>query len=117
MRNTPSEQQAILLETSAAREKAELLLDVLLQTKDEAERRLRDQQRTDAMKVVTGRSSLDNAIATTRRLIQLLNQRVEEVSVNGTNGDVDILDAHPECEAVLAGVGVVTNGHAERLIR
>lgn len=70
--------QHVLLETLAARQRAEELLKQLQQAQAECEGHLRAEQRQDAMKQVTGKSSLETAIATTRRMIEMLDRALEE---------------------------------------
>ncbi len=73
-----SEQQRIVLETNAARDRAEALLQRLLEAKSECEREMSDLRRTDVYKTVTGRSAIENAIASTRRMIDTLNHALEQ---------------------------------------
>lgn len=57
---------------------AEALLHALHQAKSDSEQRLASDNRTDAMKAVTGRSSLDAAIESTRRLIDRLRHAIND---------------------------------------
>ncbi|TVQ60351.1 MAG: hypothetical protein EA379_08330 [Phycisphaerales bacterium] len=72
-----NEKQRVLLETNAARDRAEALLRGLLDAKAESEKQMATFKRPDAYKAVTGKSSIDNAIASTRRLIETLNRELD----------------------------------------
>ena len=71
-------QNQVLLETTATRDRAEALLRSLLDFKSQSERNLADLRQPDAFKNVTGRSSLDNAIASTQRMIEALNRVIAQ---------------------------------------
>ncbi len=75
--DTPSTDPAL------TRQRAESVLRGLLSAKELTDRELSAQRRTDAMRLVTGRSSLDNAIVETKRMIELLEQ-AEAVGVDPT---------------------------------
>lgn len=66
-----SERQRIVLETIAARDRAEATLQSLLAAKAEAEAGAGP--RADLFREVTGMSAMDNALAQTRRMIETLN--------------------------------------------
>lgn len=51
-------------------------LAALTRAREESEARLRDARQTDAMKAVTGTSAIDNAIAATQRMIQMLQREL-----------------------------------------
>lgn len=57
---------------------AEALLRSLRRAKEESESRLSQENRTDAMKLVTGRSSLEGAIESTAQLIERLRDAITE---------------------------------------
>ena len=57
-------------ETARMRGQASELLDGLLLERDRAERRLVESGRQDLIKFITGRSSIDNAISVTRKMIE-----------------------------------------------
>jgi hypothetical protein len=92
MSTTMTDRQMILLQTNAARDKAEALLRGLMQAKEEAERRLAEHDQRDPMAVVTGRSSLEQAIDATRKMIQTLNRRLAEARRDLHDADMAILD-------------------------
>jgi hypothetical protein len=71
-------QNQVLLETTATRDRAEVLLRSLLDFKSQSERNLSELRQPDAFKNVTGRSSLDNAIASTQRMIEALNRVIAQ---------------------------------------
>ena len=73
------EHTSVLSETNATREKAEVLLQGLIEAKTRTESELSKLRRTDAYKAVTGRSALDNAIASTRRMIESLDRTAEDI--------------------------------------
>src|SRR4051812_34527474 len=66
--------QQVLLETLAARQRAAELLKTLEQARCECEAQLKTEQRQDAMKTVTGKSSIESAIAQTKRMVELLDR-------------------------------------------
>jgi hypothetical protein len=69
------ERQRILDETRIAREQAQTLLTTLVQAKEAVER----EGGRDLYKSATGRSSLEAAIATTRRTIESFDRVVGEL--------------------------------------
>ena len=75
-KNSAVEAQRIATETTTAREKAEALLAGLMEAKAEAERRLVADRRPDAFQAVTGRSAMENAIASTKRMIESIDEAV-----------------------------------------
>lgn len=66
--------QRMLIEATAKRDEAEALLRTLLDAKATSERNLRDIGRDDMVKRVTGRSSLDRAVASAQRLLESFNR-------------------------------------------
>lgn len=74
-----SERQRFLIETLAAKERAEATVQGLIQAKAECEKHLQQSNRTDMLKAVTGRSALDNAIAHAQRMIASLDRAIDEV--------------------------------------
>lgn len=77
MSNTPNQ---TLLDTLAMRQHAERILDSLLRARAECDQCLQREQRSDPMRSVTGSSSLDRAIVSTRRMIDTLNRAIEEAA-------------------------------------
>lgn len=74
--NSAVEANRIATETTSTREKAEALLAGLMEAKADAERRLAADRRHDAFKAVTGRSAMENAIASTKRMIESIDEAV-----------------------------------------
>lgn len=68
----------VLKETVQIRENAEGLLRALLDAQAQSEAFLAQSGQRDHLRVVTGKSSLDNAIASTRRMIETLNRQIEQ---------------------------------------
>lgn len=66
-----------------ARERAHATLAALEREKAESERRLASTGAIDLMARVTGRSSIDNAIAATRRMMESLDR---QLSASGRSG-------------------------------
>lgn len=83
----------VLAEMTVARQRAELVLRGLIEAQTACEKQLTEENRRDAMKLVTGRSSLENAITATRRMIESFDRQVQEFmrgaaggSAGGTGG-------------------------------
>lgn len=76
---TISRTESLVDKTREARANAEALLAGLLEAKSASEQRLAEIRRPDPLKQVTGRSSLDNAIDATRRMIETLDRNLAEV--------------------------------------
>jgi hypothetical protein len=87
-----SQRQQIVLETIATRDRAEALLRSLLDCKAQSERNLADLRQPDIFKSVTGRSALDNAIASTQRMVEALNRVVSQAKKDLTDEDMAVLD-------------------------
>jgi hypothetical protein len=68
----------LLKETVQVRENAESLLRALTEAQAQSEAFLSQSGQRDHLRVVTGRSSLDNAIASTRRMIETLTRQIEQ---------------------------------------
>jgi len=73
-----SRRQQVLIETHATRQQAEDFLRTLEETRRLVEAQLAGEKRQDVVKVVTGRSSIDAAIATTKRMIESLDRALAE---------------------------------------
>ncbi|MCA9299129.1 MAG: hypothetical protein KDA28_08690 [Phycisphaerales bacterium] len=84
--------QRMLLETTVARDEAEAVLRVLIDAKDQSERHMAALNQHDAMKSVTGRSSMDNAINTTRRLIETYHRVLDEMRSGLTEEDLALIE-------------------------
>jgi len=74
-------------ETSAARARAAGILEQLLAANQVCESQLKKSSRVDPIRLVTGRSSLDNAIAATRTMIESLDRAMQELMRGGETDD------------------------------
>jgi hypothetical protein len=75
-----TQSDVLLAEVTATRQRAEVVLKGLIEAQTECEKQLTQENRRDAMKLVTGRSSLENAITTTRRMIESFDRQIQELS-------------------------------------
>lgn len=82
----------MLLETTATRDRAEALLRTLMDCKAQSERNLADLKQSDTFKSVTGRSALDNAIASTQRMIESLNRVISHARKDLSDEDLALLE-------------------------
>lgn len=89
---TMTEKQRILMETTEARDEAEAVLAVLIEARGASERHLLQMHKPDVLKQVTGRSSMDNAIASTQRMIETLNRVIQDVKRDLNDDELDLLD-------------------------
>ncbi|QOI99692.1 MAG: hypothetical protein HRU70_04050 [Phycisphaeraceae bacterium] len=69
-----------MAETAEVRRKAQALLDSLIDARAMSEAHLASSSERDHLCALTGRSSLDNAIESTRRMIATLDRHIEMVS-------------------------------------
>lgn len=69
--------ERVLKETQQTRERAVQLLRTLERAHAECERHVDRVLHPDSMKRVTGRSAMENAIASTRRMIESLDRAIE----------------------------------------
>ncbi|MFK7760115.1 MAG: hypothetical protein AB8C13_09215 [Phycisphaerales bacterium] len=74
--------QEILSQTISRRDHATKLLSSLLEAKSVSERNLATLNQDDLLKRVTGNSSLDNAVASTRKLIDSFNRVIDDLRRN-----------------------------------
>jgi len=72
----PSE---VLRDSVQARRQAEELLRGLLEAKSQTETYLTEIGREDPVKKLTGKSAIENAIASTKRMIETLDRAVDQV--------------------------------------
>ena len=90
--------QRAVLETTATRDRAEAMLETLLRAKDEIDRSRKAENRKDLMAEVCGASSLDNAIASTKRMIDTLNRSLrkaeDDLHAAGQELDESFVHAH-----------------------
>lgn len=84
--------QTVLLETLAARQRAAELLKTLEQAQVECEGCLKKEARQDLIKTLTGKSSIESAIAQTKRMIEMLDRALGEAGADGAaDGQPDIV--------------------------
>jgi len=76
---SPTQENAILIETARTRDRAKALLDELQSTKAELDHRLDASRSEDAMRVVTGKTALDNAIESSKRMLDQLDRSLARV--------------------------------------
>lgn len=76
--HTQPDRDDFIRETQAARKRAEAVLLELQAAAADCDLQLQKQNRTDLVRLVTGRSSLDAAIASTRRMIETFDRAIEE---------------------------------------
>lgn len=86
-----TEQQRLLIETNERRARAQELLKSLMRAKSECEEQMNRAQRSDAIKDVTGHSALERAIATTRRMIETLDQAIRDVVRSVSREDLETI--------------------------
>lgn len=79
-------------DTVQRREEARALLETLLAAKRSSERNLAEIRRPDLVKQVTGRSSMDNAIDSTKRLIDSFDRVLADLKSSLTGEDLATLD-------------------------
>lgn len=72
-----------IAESLKVRANAEVLLRSLLEAKEQSEALLHTTGGKDHLRTLTGKSSLDNAIASTRRMIETLTRHVEQFGALG----------------------------------
>lgn len=70
--------QQVVLETLAARQRAAELLKQLEAAQAECDGCLKSEQRQDMMKQVTGKSSIETAMASAKRMVEMLDRALQE---------------------------------------
>lgn len=83
--------QRMIEDTMKRRDDAVALLRSLLDAKSLSEKNLAQLQQPDLIKQVTGRSSMDNAIASTRRLIDSFNRVLDDLRRNLSEEDLRLI--------------------------
>jgi hypothetical protein len=71
--------QEVLKEMIETRSTVAASLQSLREAQAQSEARLRDLKRPDVLKAVTGKSSLENAIASAQRMVEMLDRSIEEL--------------------------------------
>ncbi len=77
----------VLRDSVDARRRAEELLKGLIAAKTQTEAYLSEIGREDPVKKLTGKSAMDNAIASTRRMIETLDRAMDQVRKELTTDD------------------------------
>lgn len=88
---TMKQRSRMMVETQAQRDRALQLLEALRQAKTRSENNLVKINQTDFLKKVTGASSMDNAIASTQRLIDAFNRVLDQLRDELDEGDLTML--------------------------
>ena len=91
--------QQVVLETLAARQRAAELLKQLEAAQAECDGCLKSDQRQDMMKTVTGKSSIEAAMASAKRMVEMLDRALEDAQKS-------VEEAEPEPEVVVRLVEV-----------
>lgn len=86
-----SAKHRMIQDTIQRRDDAVALLRSLLDAKSVSEKNLALLQQPDLVKQVTGRSSMDNAIASTRRLIDSFNRVLDDLRRNLSEEDLALI--------------------------
>lgn len=89
---TTMQSHRVWIETVQRRDEAKALLETLLNAKRCSERNLAEMRRSDLVKQVTGKSSMDNAIDSTRRLIESFDRVLADLKTSLSEEDLDVLD-------------------------
>ncbi len=84
------DKKQILSQTTHRRDEATKLLTTLLDAKKVSERNLASIHQDDLLKRVTGNSSMDNAIASTRKLIDSFNRVIDDLRRNLSDEELAI---------------------------
>lgn len=74
-----NDRQRILQDAAGVRDKAQALLRGLVEARATSERHLGANASSDPLKKVTGKSSMENAIASTKRLVDSLDRTLEQL--------------------------------------
>ena len=104
MSTTMTERQRIMLETNALRDKAEALLKGLVDAKSVTEREMARLNRSDPMRLVTGKTSIDDGISSIKRMIETLNRSLAQARRDLDDDDIALLD-ELDAEIVLTHAG------------
>lgn len=82
----------VWIDTVQRRDEAKALLDTLMNAKRCSEQNLAEMRRADLVKQVTGKSSMDNAIDSTKRLIDSFDKVLADLKASLSDEDLDVLD-------------------------
>jgi len=83
--------EELVVQTRVQRDEAEALLAQLVAARSASERRLEAVGRGDLLKRVTGRSAMDNAIESTRRLVASFDRVLVELRSDLTDEELALL--------------------------
>jgi len=86
-----SERQRILQETALVRDKAQALLRGLIEAKAASEQHLSEIRQLDPLKRLTGHSCMDNAISSTRRMIESLDRALDQLRTDLSDEDLALM--------------------------
>jgi len=86
-----TQKSKMLVETQTQRDRALQLLEALRAAKLRSEQNLAKLNQTDFLKKVTGSSSMDNAIASTQRLIDAFNRVLDQLQDELSDEDLAML--------------------------
>ncbi len=86
-----TQKSKMILDTRSQRDRALQLLDALRSAKERSEGNLARLNQTDFLKKVTGASSMDNAIASTQRLIDAFNRVLNQLHDELSDADLALL--------------------------
>lgn len=98
-----------LIRVQEARAQAAVVLRRLVEANAACEAALADEKRSDVFKVVSGRSSLESAIAEARRVIETLDRQIEQASRELDAEDQDVF-ATDGLEAVVTAGRLAVKG-------
>jgi hypothetical protein len=98
--------QQIVLETLAARQRAAELVKQLEQAQQECDGCLKSDQRQDMMKTVTGKSSIETAIASARRMVEMLDRALNEAQKGAEEETVVVVRPVAEVVGRIGPVGI-----------
>lgn len=96
-----SNREQILIESQRTRAQAAEVLRELLEAKSACEATLAAEKRPDMVKTVTGQSSLEVAIAETRKLVDSLDRAIAQATRELDTDDRDLLSAADGLEAMV----------------
>ena len=83
--------QQMIQDATQHRDEALTLLRSLIDAKAISERNLTEIHQPDLVKQVTGKSSMDTAIASTRRLIESFNRILDDLRTNISEEDLALI--------------------------
>ncbi|USN99021.1 MAG: hypothetical protein H6810_12870 [Phycisphaeraceae bacterium] len=88
---TATKAHRVFSETRARRDEARALLRALMDAKAHTERRNGELRQADFLRDITGRTAMDKAIESTRRLIDSFNRILDDLRRDLTDDDLALL--------------------------